>query len=307
MRSLAVLASFFAAIVLSSCAALPEPSAEIAVYETQFRPIKNQVVVDVMIGEEGPFTFLVDTGVTPSVVDVDLARRMGFPVDEENSGAATGAGSNEVRIFPTTMSGLSLAGSAIEDLPAVAAPLSGLSAKIGEPLHGILGYAFLKSRAVRIDYAENEISFASSATPFEKQIANADFTTSLVFGDDDIMPIVDVTIGGESFVASIDTGSSLGIEVFADAVERLGIGDLVKDWEAGEITGARGAAAVRKGVLNAASIGPLNFTNVPASVGQRRGGDYRDGNIGNLLWSDYVVIFDYVDGRVAFIRKSDRI
>ena len=277
-----------------------------SVSETPFRFIKNQVLVEVMINDEGPFTFLVDTGVTPSVIDIDLARQLDFPIDDENAGLAAGAGSNDVQIFPTTMTGLVVAGETLEELPAVAAPITaGLSSKIGEPLHGILGYAFLRSRAVRFDYVDHRLSFAPSASSFEQEISDADFVMPLRFGEGDIMPIADVTIAGETFVASIDTGSSLGLEVFADAVDRLGLAETVSGWERGQITGARGAAEIFNGSLQQATIGPLVFHDISASVGPRRGGDYRDGNIGNEMWDGYVVIFDYVDERVAFIKSVE--
>jgi predicted aspartyl protease len=52
--------------------------ATIGIVEVSYRTAKHQRLVDVYVSGQGPFTFLIDTGVTGAAIDLDLARRLGI-------------------------------------------------------------------------------------------------------------------------------------------------------------------------------------------------------------------------------------
>ena len=49
------------------------------------------------------------------------------------------------------------------DIAAATVDLSKLSERIGKPIHGVLGYSFLKDRIVQIDYPNSKLRFFSES------------------------------------------------------------------------------------------------------------------------------------------------
>jgi hypothetical protein len=134
-------------LAASACASAPRP----AVVEIPFRYINHVILMDTYVGGRGPYTFLLDTGVTPSGVDSALAPELGIALDEDRSGAAAGVGSNDVTAYAVRLHDVMISGVDYGDLDAAAIPMAGLSRRLGEPLHGILGDSFLRGKIVTID------------------------------------------------------------------------------------------------------------------------------------------------------------
>jgi hypothetical protein len=68
-------------ILLAVLAALTLPAAArdgSAIATIPFAFAHHEILVDVGIGNSGPHTFLLDTDTTPSVIDLALAKRLGF-------------------------------------------------------------------------------------------------------------------------------------------------------------------------------------------------------------------------------------
>lgn len=306
-------ARFVTLAVLAACSSSDPPPADPSAggalsrpetrFDVPFRPVKHQLLVDVSIAGQGPWTFLVDTGVIGSVVDAELAEALALELDRENPVGSAMSADGPVYFYPTSMRSVAVGANDVGDLNAVSIPLSAYGDKLGEPLHGILGHGFLEQYAVRVDFVRHVVSFSTGT--FEAEFENADFTLPLDYAPSDIMPILDVTIGEHTFPVTIDTGSSLGLEVFAPYVEELGLADTVKHWAAGRILGATaGDAATLDGQLGTVAIGPLHFRDVPASITPARMDAVRRGNIGNRLWADHVLTLDYPRQRIA-IRRAE--
>ena len=130
-----------------------------------FDLVRNQIVMKVMIGDQGPFNMLLDTAVVPSVVDLATAEAAGLPVDRDRSGEASGTGSGRVTIFAAEITGLEIEGRAFDPIQAVASDMSALGDRLGRPLHGVLGYSFLADRSVRIDYPARRVHIFDGEAP----------------------------------------------------------------------------------------------------------------------------------------------
>jgi predicted aspartyl protease len=262
--------------------------------------VKHQRLVAVSIKGQGPFTFLLDTGVTGAAIDLALATRLGI---ELPAGAAAGAQSSS-RVYQTWITELAIGSLGLDSLQAAALSLSPLSERLGEPLHGILGDGFLKRRVVRFDDVARTIAFASSMDAFRDDLQVADYVTPLVQGSVGGMPMLEVSLAGRTFMATLDMGSSLGLEVFTPFATELGLGHAEAEWKRGTVFGGSlGRATTLDGTVERIDIGPLTFLEVPTSITPPRAETNRKGNLGNQLWAGYVVILDYVDRRIVF-RKT---
>ena len=281
-------------------AAAPVEPAPPSFVELPFRSNKEQVLVDVVLGDEGPLTFLVDTGVTGVVVDLGAARRAGVELDESTAQELRFGSDDGGKLYPTTIPRLRVGALELSDVPAAALSLEPFARGLGEPLHGVLGDGVLGERVTRYDFAARRLAFADDLAAFEADVDAADWVTPMRVGARSGMPLVDVRVAGGTFVASIDTGSSLGLEIFLPHVEELGLGHALEEWPTSPITGGSiGRALAYEGALPAVDVGPLTFADVPTSLTPDRGDAERQGNVGNALWRGCVVIFDYPGERLV--------
>ncbi|MCX4239913.1 retroviral-like aspartic protease family protein [Paraliomyxa miuraensis] len=277
--------------------------AEPAVVEVPYRSVRHQMLIDVRIEGEGPFTFLVDTGVTGAVIDSALAAKLGIELDDDEAQRIEQFGKT-LLIHQIWIPELSVGELRLDRLQAAAVPMDMLGSRLGEPLHGILGDGFLGSRATRFDHVERTVSFAPSMEAFAEDVAAADHVMPLVMNASGDMPVVEVALGDKSFRATIDTGSSLGLEIFTPFAEELGLGGAMTEWTQSRVLGGSlGEAIVYDGTVDRLTIGPLELTDVPTSITPPRADPNRKGNLGNRLWEGYVMILDY-PGREIVLRKK---
>lgn len=98
----------------------------------------------------------------------------------------------------------------------------------GEPLHGVRGRGFRDGRIVQIDYPKRRVRFFATSREAEevaRRIGRDELVVPLPMLPDDVAPILDVEVNGQPVHVTLDTGSSLGLELFGPALRRLGPGD----------------------------------------------------------------------------------
>lgn len=263
--------------------------------------VRNQIVVQTSVNGKGPYSFIVDTGVTPSVIDRAAAEAAGVDIDRSQSGEASGAGSGTMIVQRAPIRELTLSGVSFRNLDALAADLSRLSTRLGHPLHGILGDNFFEGRVVTIDYGAQRMTIGGSVPPLPPGAIELPFSTA----NDDVIPIIqDFEINGQKIPVSLDTGSSLAVELYPAAVEKLGLAAVMEKAADGSITGARGDAAVRKAKIGALTIGGIPLKDVEVTFSTRTDhGAARLGNVGNALLKNFVVTFDYTTRRVRLEKE----
>ena len=111
-----------------------------------------------------PLYMILDTGVDPSGIDSSRAEALHLHVDRGAGGEASGEGdAAHAQIYPATIEGLGVAGRTLGSVDALAMDMSTLSVRYGRKLDGILGYSFLNTRIVLIDYPNSRLSIRSRA------------------------------------------------------------------------------------------------------------------------------------------------
>ena len=252
-----------------------------------FELIENQVVVAIRLGGRGPFTSLLDVAVAPSVVDLALARELGLPVDTAAPGEAAGQGAGRATFYPSELPDLQIAEHPVGSIEAVAADLSSLAAKLGRPLHAILGQSFFQGRVVQFDYEHRQLRLDPSTVEGGVSMP--------IEGSEDLTPVVPVTVNGREVPVVLDTGSSLTLGIYLDAVEDLGLTTARDAAAPRTLTGARGAVEAYEGLVSSLALGDVRLERVPTVFLPRPASDptRARGNLGNGFLRHTILTLDY--------------
>jgi len=297
----------FAVSQLTACGFAPGASGLSDVVTSSIELRGGQIILDASIGDSLPQRFMVDCGVDPSVIDLNTARRLSIPVDTSSVGEAEGLGDGPgLEIMHAPIPEIKIAGTSLGEVDALAADLSRFGEALRMELAGILGYSFFDGRVVRIDYPAEQISIARSASdlpPPTTHVTERHLVPLRFLSDDDPIPVFDVIVNGQTITVTLDTGSSGGIELFAETVTRLGLEEARAEGVESSALGARGTRTITKGTLNNVGVGPLIISELEVRYSERgHSDDVRDGNAGNRLLRNFVVTLDYVDRQVIFER-----
>src|SRR5262245_46371607 len=147
-----------ALIVLLMAAGLGRAQAAKPPVEIPFEFEHNQIIVQVKIAGKGPFNMLLDTDTDPSAIDAATARELGLAVGSKGA-TASGGGTEANTAYPARLPNVELGNVTARDVSAATIDLTKLGGRIGKPVHGVLGYSFLKDRIVQIDYPNQKLRF----------------------------------------------------------------------------------------------------------------------------------------------------
>ncbi len=114
------------------------------------------LLIDVMINQQGPFQFVLDTGASATGLSRSLAERLKLGEGERLTALGCG-GSLEAGLVQ--LQELGLGPLRMENLKVFVADLSAIAGKVGAEIDGILGYDFLHHWRVLIDYPGQTVTF----------------------------------------------------------------------------------------------------------------------------------------------------
>lgn len=117
------------------------------------------IFFEIQINDSEPVAFLLDTGFDISIIDADVASRLGLAVLETKDEAQPGGSVEMSRLAPAS---LSIGELEIENVHLTAAPLSGAASFIGREFGGILGHDVLERFVVDIDYPDRRLRFLAT-------------------------------------------------------------------------------------------------------------------------------------------------
>ena len=275
------------------------------VVEMPFDFYRNEIILQVKVNGKGPFNMMLDTGTDPSGVDLTTARELGLKLHALGK-PATGGGTDTNLTYQTEFPLVEIGDLAVKNVEALAIDLSKLSARLGRPLHGVLGHSLLNGRIVQIDYPKRLLRFYTHS-PFAKTAKhpNTANRTVLSFRYDDNVLVDEVLVNGKKVVANLDTGSDGNFKLTPAAVSDLG---LQGEYDRGRSTttvGFNGVSQNREGQISNVTIGGITVDS-PAVVffGKGTGRDKKPWsiNIGNLFLKDFVVTIDYRSKQITLER-----
>jgi hypothetical protein len=295
-------------VCLSNIAATAQPKPDL---EVSFEFLHNQIILHSMLNGKGPFNTLLDTGTNSCTIDSALARRLRLPLTRKSEGSGVG----DKRFF--TRSGvvdeLRIGGLRVAQLPVNAIDLSAVSRELGRQCDGVLGYSFLESRIVQIDYFQRRVRFFSES-PYSTPIASSDtprrISFPMQFRPNSILPVFeDCFVNGTRLSITLDTGSSLGLILFPQAIRHLGLESLAATGIPLHPTGYAGKARLTKGWARSVALKTIDLGAIEAAFAERGYGEHealerRGGNLGNAVLQDFLLTLDYVH-RVVTLEKIE--
>jgi len=103
--------------------------------------------------------FFLDTGFDFSIIDAEIASKLGLTFIETKDEAQPGGSVEMSRLSPVS---LSIGGLKIDNVHLTAAPLSGAASFVGRKFGGILGHDVLERYVVDIDYPNRRLRFLAA-------------------------------------------------------------------------------------------------------------------------------------------------
>jgi predicted aspartyl protease len=273
--------------------------------EVPFEFVHNQIVVQVKIDGKGPFTMLIDTDTDPSAIDAATAQALGISVGSKG-GVATGGGNDKNTVYPTRIN-VDLGAVTAKDVTAETIDLTKVSKRIERPIHGVLGFSFLKDRIIQIDYPNAKLRFfATSPYPRIELTPNTVNIIAFPFRREDGEVMIDsVFINNEKMRATLDTGSSGTFSLTPEAVALLGLDEPAQDGKSQTSVGYNGEFESKSTVLKSVRLGRYAAESVPATLWPPNSGHDKKRfqiNIGNGFFQDFILTFDFPKKIVVFER-----
>ena len=269
--------------------------------EVPFEFVHNQIVLQVKISGKGPFSMLLDTDTDPSAIDMATARELGLQVGSKGA-RASGGGTETNTVYPTRLPTVELGSVTARDVLAATVDLTKLANRIGKPVHGVLGYSFLKDRIVQIDYPNSKLRFYAES-PYPGILSAPNTVNTIAFPlrrEEGVLIIDSVFINGEKMRATLDTGSSGALALTPEAVATLKLED---EGKMEDSVGYNGEYEHKIGVLKSVRLGRLAIDSAPATFWLPGTGHDKKRfqlNVGNGFFQDFVMTFDFRNKIVIF-------
>lgn len=186
---------------IPSALELPDAATEELDVFTAARDRANRIVVQVMVNDQGPFNFLLDTGANQSALGAQLARKLELELADPPMTVLQGV-TGEAKVPRVKVRRLQAGALLLENLrlPVVASTLSGLD--------GVLGVDGFRNKRVAAHIVDNRVTIQQS-TKEPKSTAYATFPLGFKHGQ---LVVVAAGVADTQVKAIIDTGSqgSLG-------------------------------------------------------------------------------------------------
>jgi predicted aspartyl protease len=297
---------FVACLLARLCGSFAYSQNNSEVIEVPFTFERSSVIIPVQVNGKGPYNMLLDTGAEQSAVDLNTAKELGLKLNPIGGGKVVATGIKQNTLYLTKLSQIDVGGLKAKDILAVATDFSRISQRVGIPVHGVVGYNFLKHRVVQFDYPKHMVRFYSTSRIAKSQPADAASRMALSFrfyGDDKFPVIDDVYVNGKKIKAELDTGHSGVLALTAAAIKRLGLEAEAQAAEPETSEGALGTSVNRKGKLKTLRVGTVTVESPTVSFRADNSGLDEapfDGLLGNDFFKDFVVTFDYRKMIVTF-------
>lgn len=231
---------------------------------------------------------LLDSGAGTTILNESFAAKMGMELAE--SGVALGVGGKQAFRYGEPVD-LKVGNLDFSGVPSVAMDLSGFEGAFGRPVDLILGLEFFQALVVEIDYPAAKIRFHDRNAPKLEGL----FSWTTMTLKDQLLMVACSLEGKPPIQASLDTGNSGVVEVFAPFVEEHG---MLKgrrySWTAGRGIGGEIKEPIAS--LSSIQIAGRVLTDVPVILHQQDEHAYAtmpgSANIGGGFLSSFHVVFD---------------
>ncbi|MFH1892535.1 MAG: aspartyl protease family protein [Candidatus Zixiibacteriota bacterium] len=289
---------------------------DFGIYREKFTTVdleirSNHIYLPVMIGADGPYNFLLDSGAGMTIIGRDAATSL--VLERTGELPAVGVGGVEAGSF-VAIDSLSVGQAVMRNLVAGELDLSSINEIAQEPIDGILGYDLFARFVVQIDYYD---SLLTLFLPDDSLTYGGRDTLALEIESNH--PMVAATINDTILRRfRIDTGSANYLDLGFDVVNQYNLIEESRSTREGmQLRGIGGATVMSvSGRLESFRLGTEILRDVPCSFTTADSGilaiEGVDGNIGGGLLAKFTCTFDYPHGLLfltpnASIREKDEV
>jgi len=267
--------TFCSVLCLAVLAASASAQSARDVTEVPMSFTKLEILMQVTLNGQGPFTLLLDTGCTVTFITPEVAAKLGLKVHQKGTEVR---GTQTAKGYATRLASIRTGELEAHDVEAFVQdqkPIDGLPNN-----DGCLGYSFLKRWAVQIDYRAGVVRFFSTAPP--------EGAGDVKFRLHDTNVIDDIRVNGVSFQAAIDTGQDFPFSLLPKPAKTLKVETV---------------AGTSFAMVKSLTVGSLPAQQLVVNV--IRSGEGYDKfsfgvTIGNSFLKDYILTMDYPRNVVSF-------
>ncbi len=274
-----------------------------------FKLVNNHILIPVALNGQGPFDFILDTGM-PDVSGIlasegDWLKEVDLHYFEGARAQIGGAGKDQSPVMAKVAEGVSLG---IGDIL-----LKGTHVVVAPPMpvafqyyRGVIGAALFSNFVVRIDYNSDTITFTEPKY-FHTPTLWTQLSMPLQQGIPRVNGILDINdIVNVAVTLVLDLGASHPVSLNTRSDQRITVPQKHLTTQIG--LGMGGALTGNVARVNSLALGGLILTNViatfPDSANQfPREADGRSGNLGNGFLHHFNVIIDYAHKQM-FIKPN---
>lgn len=263
-----------------------------------FRIIRNMIVIKVKINDKGPFNFILDTGAGMMIItDPTLVDSIGVVSKRMIKIGGLGEG-EDAEAYVTAPLNIQMPGLVSNDVSAAILKKDhfNLSSYAGMPIHGLLGYEFFASLAVRISFSDSTLNICR---PKDLRPYGRSFRIPLSI--EDRKPYLHAMVTYPN-----DKQQNCKLVVDIGAGHPISIENLIKvnGWPAKSIpanlgVGLNGPINGYISRIKSVKLGKFTMDDVlaafPDSSEKIMTSVPRDGNLGIGILKRFNVIFDYAD------------
>jgi predicted aspartyl protease len=180
---------------------MPRTSVPVGVYQGYLVVVSGQIG-----GEKGKQNFVIDTGTSPSMLNLRVAHKMGLPVTDSTLVAV----GTKVQIGRTVLPQLELGLIHATDVHMNVMDLSWLEQLLSMPIAGLVGMDLLSQASFRLDYDSRELQFGDVD----------DMGIPVRYDRRTHLALADATVQGQPVRLVVDTGTDM-IVVYGHTWETL--------------------------------------------------------------------------------------
>jgi Aspartyl protease len=274
--------------------------------EVPFDFTHGVIIMQVAVNGLGPLQMLLDTGVDPSVVDLGSAKRIGLKLANQGE-RGSGLGNDLNLFYGTELERVQVGALTAMHVDAAAIDLSKVSARLGQPIDGVLGYSLLRGRIVQIDYSKRRVRFFNVAPRCTGLQLRKSHCSEFSFAYKEEILASGVTVDGQPVIANFDTGSDSLLEIRPSTIERLGLRDNAMRGHPSSATGFNGEAKNSEGTVQNLGVGSFSLDQ-PTTVFYNEGNGVDDEpwevRLGNAFMKDFIVTIDFSHNRIILVGQK---
>jgi len=274
-----------------------------------FKMVRNMVVVQLQINGKGPFNFVMDTGVglmiitEPKLIDsLDITTKHLIKI--------TGLGTGEdIEAYVTSRLKVTLPGIVSNNMSAAIFTKDhfGLSNFAGMPIHGLLGYEFFNSFAVKINFEDSTLTVG-----LPKNIRVFKKADKLPINIEEQKPYIDTRLllgNGKPMSGKLIVDLGAGHPISLENLLNVNQGLPDKFISANLGMGITGPISGYLSRIDELDLGKYKLKNVLVSfpdfdeLKARAQSVKRDGNVGIEVLKKFNLIFDYPEG-VLYLKPN---